>query len=67
MWISRKAWYGGYDFQEKCGEQNLPLFHCFIDLSKAFDKVNRSTLWKVLLKLGCPEKLFAFVVLCTMA
>ena len=41
--------------QEKCKEQNLPLYQCFIDLSKAFDTVNRSTLWKILLKLGCPK------------
>ena len=34
--------------QEKCREQNLPLYHCFIDLLKAFDTVNRSTHWKIL-------------------
>ena len=42
--------------QEKCKEQNLPLHQCFIDLLKAFDTVNRSTLWKILLKLGYPER-----------
>ena len=46
--------------QEKCKEQNLPLYQSFIDLSKAFDTVNRLTLWKILLKLGCPER---FVIL----
>ena len=40
---------------EKCKEQNLPLYQCFIDLSKAFDTVNRLILWKILLKSGCPE------------
>ena len=30
--------------QEKCKEQNLPLYQCFIDLSKAFDTVNINTL-----------------------
>ena len=30
--------------QEKCIEQNLDLYHCFIDLSKAFDTVNRKLL-----------------------
>ena len=29
--------------QEKCKKQNLLLYQCFIDLSKAFDTVNRST------------------------
>lgn len=28
----------------------------FIDLSKAFDSVNRQALWLVLAKIGCPEK-----------
>ena len=41
---------------QKCKEQNLTLYQCSIDLSKAFDTVNRSTLWKILLKLGCPER-----------
>ena len=48
--------FSGQQLQEKCKEQNLPLYQCFIDLSKAFDTVNRSTLWKNLLKLGCPER-----------
>ena len=42
--------------QDKCKEQNLPLYQCFIDLSKALDSVTRSILWKILLKLGCPER-----------
>ena len=28
----------------------------FIDLTKAFDSVNREALWKILSKAGCPEK-----------
>ena len=47
--------------QEKCKEQILPLFQCFIDLSKAFDTVNRSTLWKILLMLGCPERFICLI------
>ena len=42
--------------QEKCIEQNLNLYQCFIDLTKAFDTVNRVMLWKVLKKFGCPDK-----------
>ncbi len=42
--------------QEKCREQNLSLYMAFIDLTKAFDSVNRQTLWLVLAKIGCPEK-----------
>ena len=42
--------------QEKCREQNVDMYQVFIDLTKAFDTVNRSALWAVLGKLGCPEK-----------
>ena len=41
--------------QEKCAEQNLDLYQCFVDLSKAFDTVNREALWIVLHKSGCPD------------
>jgi len=40
--------------QEKCCEQHRNLFLAFIDLTKAFDTVNRDVLWKVLSKFGCP-------------
>ena len=42
--------------QEKCYEQNQPLYIAFIDLTKAFDSVNRSLLWEILSKIGCPDK-----------
>jgi len=42
--------------QEKCIEQNMPLYMVFVDFTKAFDTVNRSLLWKILQKIGCPEK-----------
>ena len=42
--------------QEKCSEQQMDLYAVFIDLTKAFDTVNREALWSVLLKLGCPRK-----------
>ena len=40
--------------QEKCREQQLELFAVFVDLTKAFDSVDRSALWEALLKIGCP-------------
>ena len=43
--------------QEKCREQQRDLYLVFIDLTKAFDTVNREGLWSILLKLGCPDKL----------
>jgi len=43
--------------QEKCREQNQELHLVFVDLTKAFDTVNRNGLWKILQKFGCPDKL----------
>ena len=41
--------------QEKYHEQNKDLYMVFIDLTKAFDSVNRTGLWKLLAKVGCPD------------
>jgi hypothetical protein len=41
--------------QEKAVEQQQSLYMVFIDLSKAFDTVDRSTLWTLLRRYGCPE------------
>ena len=45
--------------QEKCREQHRDLFLAFIDLTKAFDTVNRDLLWEVLTKFGCPAHFLA--------
>lgn len=42
--------------QEKAREQNRDLHMAFIDLTKAFDSVNREFLWEVLRISGCPPK-----------
>ena len=42
--------------QEKCVEQHQDLHLLFIDLTKAFDTVNRAALWAILRKLGCPPR-----------
>ena len=42
--------------QEKCIEQNRPLYTIYVDFSKAFDAVGRTGLWQLLRKYGCPEK-----------
>ena len=42
--------------QEKCREQHRDLYMIFIDLTKAFDSVNRQGLWSVLRRIGCPDK-----------
>ena len=47
--------------QEKCIEQNLDLYSVFIDLTKAFDTVNREALWSVLARYGCPRKFIQII------
>ena len=42
--------------QEKCIEQDRPLYMVFVDFSKAFDTVGRTRLWQLPRKYGCPEK-----------
>ena len=39
--------------QEKCQEQHRDLYMGFVDLTKAFDTVNREGLWKIMEKFGC--------------
>ena len=46
---------------EKCREQRRDLYIAFVDLSKAFDSVDRELLWSVLKKCGCPNNFVAVV------
>ena len=48
--------------QEKAREQNKPLYMLFIDLTKAFDTVNRKALWHILAKAGIPEKMRNIII-----
>ena len=42
--------------QEKCIEQDRPLYKVFVDFSKPFDTVGRAGPWQLLRTFGCPEK-----------
>ncbi|VDL94862.1 unnamed protein product [Schistocephalus solidus] len=42
--------------QEKYQEMRNHLYTPFVDLTKAFDTVNRDGLWRVMQKFGCPER-----------
>ena len=46
---------------EKCREQQMLLYIAFIDLTKAFDLVNRGGLFQSLPKTGCPPKLQSMI------
>ena len=48
---------------EKSREQHRNLYVAFIDLSKAFDSVDRTLLWLILEKSGCPHH-FVQIVRC---
>ena len=41
---------------EKSREQHRDVYVAFVDLSKAFDSVDRELLWKILEKSGCPPR-----------
>ena len=46
---------------EQSLEWNSPLYINFIDYEKAFDSVDRETLWKLLRHYGFPEKIIALI------
>ena len=45
--------------QEKSREQHL--YMVFTDLTKAVDSINRTGLWSLLAKFGCPSKLINII------
>ena len=47
--------------QEKCREQQMPLYIAFIDITKAFDLVSRDGLFKALRKIHCPPRLHSLI------
>jgi len=47
---------------EQSVEWNSSLYVNFVDFEKAFDSVNRETLWKILMHHGIQEKLISIIV-----
>jgi hypothetical protein len=47
--------------QEWCREKRMPLWMCFVDLVKAYDKVSRAGLYAILEKLGYPPQLVRLI------
>nr|VZH95995.1 unnamed protein product [Spirometra erinaceieuropaei] len=48
--------------QEKCQEMRTNLCSTLVNLTKAFDTVNRDGLWKIMQKFGCPERFIQMVL-----
>nr|VZH91290.1 unnamed protein product [Spirometra erinaceieuropaei] len=47
--------------QEKCRKIRTHLYSTFVNLTKAFDTMNREGLWKIMQKFGCPERFIRMV------
>ena len=47
--------------QEKCREQQRELYAGFVDLTKAFDSLDRAALWEVLLQIGYPREFVSII------
>ena len=66
MWLQSREVHSGHDLLplSAAGEVSRaeqPLFLAFVDLTKAFDLVSRSGLFKILQKIGYPSKLLAII------
>ena len=47
--------------QELARKKDTPLYLCFIDLTKAYDSVDRTLLWDVLARFGVPPRMLAVI------
>ena len=45
--------------QELARKKRIPLYVCFIDLTKAYDSVDRTLLWTVLARVGVPHNMIS--------
>ena len=47
--------------QELARKKQIPLYVCFIDLTKAYDSVDRTLLWTVLARFGVPPNIISVI------
>ena len=47
--------------QELARKKRIPLYVCFIDLTKAYDSVDRTLLWTVLARFGVPQRMISVI------
>ena len=50
--------------QELARKKRIPLYVCFIDLTKAYDSIDRTFLWTVLARSGVPQNLVLIIRQC---
>ena len=50
-----------YRLQELARKKRIPLYVCFIDLTKAYDTVDGTLLWRVLARFGVPQKIISVI------
>ena len=48
-------------FQKLTRKKRVPLYVCFIDLTKAYDSVDRTLLWTVLTRFGVPQNMISVI------
>ena len=48
-------------FQELARKKPISLYVCFIDLTKAYDSVDRTLLWTVLARFGVPQHMISVI------
>ena len=47
--------------QELTRKKRIPLYVCFIDLTKAYDSVDQTLVWRVLARFGVPQKMILVI------
>ena len=47
--------------QELARKKRIPLFPCFLDLTRVYDSVDRTLLWKVLTRFGVPLQMISVI------
>ena len=47
--------------QELARNKRIPLYACFIDLTKVYDTVDRTLLWRKLAHFGVPQKIISVI------
>ena len=53
--------------QELARKKRIPLYVCFIDITKAYDSVDQTILWTVLARFGVPQQMISIFVNSTTA